>query len=309
LDKSLTLPKGKPFLSPLFLLALGVACVSTAGVIARRALVEATPLAVAAWRLGIAAVFLIAIETVRSRSSNETVAPLTVKEKLRLCLAGVFLALHFLTWFISILYTTVSVSTLLACTAPFWTAIIGLLFFSKKPGTAFWIGLAIAFIGVVLVIGRITGGNRHALIGDLLATASGLIISGYLFCVEGLQHHAASKLVAWTYSSAAVVLWVPFLLTRGISVRYDPPVWGAIVLLAIVPQVIGHTLLNSSLRHFPSYNVSLSLLAEPVITAILAIILLHETVLPLQIVGGLIVLASLGLVLSKRESTAVVEEL
>ena len=301
---------------PYVLLGFGVACVSTAGLIARRALFEATPLSVAAWRLGIASVFFLALTGTRSAGraaqGKPARAPLLSSERARLGLGGLFLCLHFLTWFGSLRYTGVSIATLLTCTTPLWTALGGLVLKRDRADAGFWGSLVLAFAGIALVVHP--GGaeiSRTALLGDFLATLGGITFTGYLFAVDGLQHIASERIVTTTYSVAALLLWGMLLALGGATLAYSAPVWQALLLLAIVPQIFGHTLLNNALRHFPANTVAFSVLAEPVVTAALAHYLLREVLLPIQIGGGVLVLAALGIVLARgtRRAPVVAEDL
>lgn len=296
---------------PTLLLAAGVLCVSVSGIIANRALQEATPLALAAWRLGIASLlFLGAFRLARPAER----LPLSRIERVRLGLGGCMLVLHFLTWFASLQLTSVAVATLLCCSTPLWTAMISRATGRRKEGGAFWASLGLAAVGVALVIQPHGGAvNPRVLLGDLLATAGGLTFSLYLLCIDGLQHLPSQRIVTNTYSVAAIVLWVLLIASGGVTVHYSAPVWEAILLVTLVPQIMGHTLLNNALRHFTANVVAFSVLAEPVITATLAHFLLGERIGPAQIGGGALVLTALGMVLAggQRASaqSAMAEEL
>jgi len=76
--------------------------------------------------------------------------------------------------------------------------------------------------------------------------------------------------------------------------------WLAFAALAVVPTLGGHGLTNRALRSLPAPTVGLFLLGEPVIASLLAMVLFRETPTPATLVGGAIVLAALGLVLTRR---------
>lgn len=285
---------------PTVLLVIGVLCVSVSGIIAHRALQEATPLALAAWRLGLASLVFVAASRFPSGARGlGSFGALKSRERLRLILGGLMLVAHFLTWFASLRLTSVAVATLLCCSTPLWTAIISRLTGRRREGGGFWASLGLAAVGVGLVI-QPHGGvfSPRVLLGDLLATAGGLTFSLYLWCIDGLQHIPSQRIVTNTFSAAAAVLWVLLIASRGVTVHYSAPVWEAILLAALIPQIMGHTLLNNALRHFTANTVAFSVLAEPVITAILAHFLLGERISALQLCGGALVLTALGLVLA-----------
>lgn len=283
------------------LLLLAMALVGSAALFAHRALEEATPLAVAAWRLGFASVFFL-LWGVGPRARAGEAAPITPKVTVRLLVAGLCLALHFLTWFASLQHISIARSTLLVCTTPLWTTLGGRMLGRRSVPVSYWPALALALFGVWLLVR--TGGEpatAAAVLGDGYAVAGGLFFAVYLLAVEGLSVTLTTRRqVTVTYSVAAVVLWMALLLRSSVQWHYAPAVWGAILGMALGPQIGGHTLLNYSLKHFSSSTVAFATLLEPVIAALLAWLLLHQTLTAGQIVGGLLVLACLGLVIVSK---------
>lgn len=275
-------------------LLLAVFLVSTAALFARRALVEATPLAVAAWRLGLASLVFGGW----SLASKQKNSPLTRAQTARLTLAGLCLAVHFLTWFAALQMTSVARATLLVCTTPLWTTLGALALNRQAVARVYWLALALAAFGVGLVARTAAEPVTLATArGDLLAVLGGVAFAGYLLAVEGLHETVSPRRqVTVAYSVAAALLWLA-LLTRGVPVlSYSPGVWLAILGMTLGPQLVGHTLLNASLRHFSSSIVAFSTLLEPVIAAALAFFLLDQTLTAGQICGGLLVLFALALV-------------
>ncbi len=302
---------------PLLFLSIGVICVSVSALIARRALFEATPLMLSAWRMGLASLFFLGVQGVRLRrraastDDSPRLMPMSGNERLRLAIAGIALGTHFIFWFTSLRLTSVSISTLLVCTTPLWTA-LGQIALRRSAATPqFWGALLVAALGIVLVIrpgASPPSGLPHVsahgqIIGDLLALCGGAVFGVYLLAVDGLQHLTSSRIVAWTYTTAAALLWIVALAAGHPTLRYSAPVWEAIILLTVVPQIIGHTLINDALNSFQAHVVAFSILAEPVIAAALAVLLLHDSVTPPMLLGGLLVLASLGFVLAGKNQS------
>lgn len=296
---------------PLLFLSVGVICVSVSALIARRALFEVTPLMLAAWRMGLASLFFLGVQgfQLSRRAGGAAAAPLKISrsERTRLAIAGIALGLHFILWFSSLRLTSVSISTLLVCTTPLWTALGQIALRRSSATPRFWAAFFVAIIGIALVIRpggtpSVPGGAsaHRQLIGDLLAVAGGAVFGVYLLAVDGLQHLSSSRIVAWTYTIAALLLWVIALAIGHPTLHYSAPVWEAIILLTVVPQIIGHTLINDALNSFQAHVVAFSILAEPVIAAALAVAMLHDIVTPLMLLGGLLVLSSLGFVLASK---------
>jgi len=275
-------------------LLLAVGAVSTSGLFAHRALAEATPLALAAWRLGLASVLFVGWAALRGDGKHSR--PYGWRVWARLLGAGLCLALHFLNWFGALQNDPIARATLLACTTPLWAALIG-LGRGRRPSAGYAPALALAGLGIGMVVG-VHAPARASGRGDGLALAAGLLFALYLLCMEGLHRTISPRRqVTVVYGVAAVVLWLALLAGRGATLAYSPGVWWALLGLTLGPQIVGHTLLNASLRHFPASTVGLAILLEPIFTALLAWALLGQTVTPPQMLGGLLVLAGLALVI------------
>lgn len=267
--------------------------------------------AMSAWRLTVAAaILLFALNLTAARRGRRSPLPdrLTL---LRMTLAGVCLGLHFVAWFASLQHVSVARSTLLVATGPLWAGLGGRFLMGHRLKAAFWIGLAVAAVGVWLVTqGSAAGppppkGSGSELLGDLQATAGAVFVAAYLLLVEDLQTRLGTwRVVAWTYSTAAVSLLPVVLLWEGIPalVTVSGAAWTAILGMALIPQMLGHTAMNWSLRHFPAGVVAASTLLEPIFAAGLAWVLLGERVCAQQGVGAVILL--LGVLLALRGGSA-----
>lgn len=282
------------------ILLLAVFLVSTAGLFAHQALTEATPLAIAAWRLGLASLVFLGLSL--ARRGEAATHPIPPEVRGRLILAGFCLAAHFVTWFAALDRTSVARATLLACTTPLWTTFGGFVLGRRRPTPRDIGALAVAGIGLWLVTQTSVQTPTHAsLLGDLFGLSAGLLFGSYLLCVEGLHHTLSSqRQVTLAYSVAAVLLWTVLLARGGVTFAYSPSVWRALLGMTLGPQIFGHTLLNWSLRHFTSSLVAFSILLEPIIAALLAWYLLGQTLTAAQLFGGLLVLGALALVISQK---------
>ncbi len=290
------------------LLVLAVFLVSTAGLFAHRALAEATPLAIAAWRLGLASLFFLGLSLLRR--DHAPVLPLSRTTRIRLVLSGLCLALHFVTWFSALDRTPVARATLMACTTPLWTTLGGFLLGRRRPTLRDCLALTIAGVGLWLVTHTAAQPtSRTTFLGDLLGLTAGLLFGCYLLCVEGLHEMISSqRQVTLAYSVAAGLLWTLLLLRGGVTLNYSPGVWRALLGMTLAPQIFGHTLLNWSLRNFSSSIVAFSILLEPIMAALLTWWLLHQAITPIQMLGGLLTLVALALVIGQQTPKERVED-
>jgi drug/metabolite transporter (DMT)-like permease len=274
-------------------LAAGVLAVSTASVLIK--LCTAPALAIAGWRLTLAALALV-LWAAASRRWPWSGVP--ARERPRAVAAGLLLGLHFATWISSLDYTSVASSVVLVTTNPLFVGLGAWLFLREKSGPGLWLGMALSMGGGALVAlaDRHQGGGSDPLRGDALALAGALCGSGYLLLGRRVQAQAGTLgYVTLVYSVAALLL-LGLALAAGTPVAgYSPRDWLLLALLAALPQGVGHTLINWSLRFFPAGVVAVAILGEPLGAILLAWLVLGEGVAPLQALGALLILGGVAL--------------
>lgn len=286
------------------ILIAGIAAISTAALFIRLAQTEVPSLVIAAWRLVLAAiVFMPGIW--REKAS---LAALAKRERWLLLLSGGFLAAHFSLWITSLSLTTIASSAVLVTTTPLWTALLSPLVLKEPVKGRTWIGLAIALAGGAIVALQSScastdtgfacqlGGeeNGHALLGNFLALAGAWMASGYMLVGRIMRRKLGTSLYAGSvYALAGLILVLIVILTRQPVKMYSLPVWGWIILLALIPQVIGHTSFNYALQYVPAVLVTLCVLAEPIGASLLGMLILKEIPGWLEVTGSLIILAGI----------------
>jgi len=290
-------------------LLAGISAASTAAIFIRFAQHEGAPsIVIAAARLTIASLILAPFALTRYRS---VLRRLSRREWVLALLSGLFLALHFATWITSLEYTTIASSVVLVTTTPLWVAILAPLVLRERLGTAAVVGMILALTGGVIVglsdacawqagalacplLRTFFGGT--AFLGDFLALAGAWMAAGYM--LVGRKLRAKMELVPYifvVYGMAAVVLIV-IMLGMGESPLGLPPLaylWFA--LLALVPQLFGHSIFNWALKYLPASFVSVTLLGEPVGSTILAYFIFQEQPGWVKIGGAVLILAGIWL--------------
>ena len=278
-------------------LVLGIALVAVShGAIFAR-LADAAPLAIAAWRLGLACIVVLPFAVTAPRS-----APLAARPIVLAAAAGLLLALHFATWIASLDYTSIARSVLLVSTAPIWVAVIERLTGRGTPTRATVLALGVATVGAVVVSSSgLAGGN--ALTGDLLAVAGAIAMAGYLLLSREAQQSLPFRpYLGIAYGSAAAWLWLAVAVTRTPVTGFDSTTWWALAGMAVVSQLIGHGGYNWSLRHLRALFVAIVLIGEPVLAALLGWWLLGEGLDWRTGAGGLLILA--GIVIAASAARA-----
>ena len=277
-------------------LAGAVAVVSTASILIRLAQAEgASSLTIAAVRLGLAAAILAPFAWLKA--GREIM--LLGRRELGLCLlSGMFLAMHFWTWISSLEYTSVASSAALVTTNPLWVGLASAVLLRERPAPAALAGIALTVVGSVLIFAADSGGSEGAatnpLLGNTLALIGAISASGYLLVGRALRTRISLTAYVWlAYTVAAMLLGVA-LAAGGTSLSALPaPAWGLMLLLAIGPQLFGHTAFNWAVRRLTATFVAIAILGEPVGAALLAWFFFEEGFTTLQLAGFVILLAGI----------------
>ncbi len=279
----------KPPFNPCIALIIGVTAVSTGAVFAR--LADAPALVIAAYRVGLASLILLPIVFMKAKPELLGLSGEDIKLAL---LSGLFLALHFATWISSLDYTSIANSVVLAGTHPLWVGLLTPFIARERMKTGTVAGILISVTGGVIIAAGDFSMGRDALFGDFLALAGGICAAVYLLLGRYLRSRLS--LLAYIflcYGSAALILWGT-VLGLGLPVTgFDTPTVAAFWALAIVPQLIGHTSYNWSLKWFSAGLIAVSLLGEPVGATILGYILFDEGLTWIKFIGGSLILSAI----------------
>jgi drug/metabolite transporter (DMT)-like permease len=300
-------------------IAFGILAVSTASIFIRYAQAAGVPsLVIAAGRLLFASLILAPITVVTRRAelaqlgrgpSGRALLGLGL-------LSGGFLALHFASWISSLAYTSVASSVVLVSTTPLWVALLAPFTLKERLPRLVLVGLALALAGGGIVafsdacawqngtlvcppaLAFIQG---QAFLGDLLALGGALMGAAYIIIGRRLRSQVSLlSYIFIVYGMAALTLLGIMLLSGGRLWGYPPLVYLWLLLLAVVPQLLGHSSFNWALRYLSAAYVSITLLGEPIGSTLLAYIFLGETPTALKIFGAILILA--GIVIASRSN-------
>lgn len=260
-------------------------------------------MAIAAYRLGFSALFLLPFAFSGLKKAG---LELRRADSWLLILSGTFLAVHFLTWIISLRLTSIAISTVLVTTTPIWVTLASILFYRLKASKWFYLGLALAFSGVILIAVQGSGGMSGGLLGLFLALAGAWMAAGYMLVNQKLLHRLhVTQLVFIVYAIAAVLIFVVSLLSGEKLAGFQILTWLWLILSGLIPQTIGHSGLNYSLKRLPAHIVAITLLAEPVLATIMGYLIFKEAPTVITYLSGIAILAGIILaVLSESQRTA-----
>jgi drug/metabolite transporter (DMT)-like permease len=208
--------------------------------------------------------------------------------------AGVCLGLHFATWISSLAYTSVASSVVLVSTSPLFVGLTVRFLLKEQVSSRMFVGIVLATMGAA-IIGwgdfRVSG---LALWGDVLAIVGAIMVSAYFLIGRSLrQRLSLLTYVTPTYWLAALVLGIAVLVSGQQFSGFPPRTYLMFLLLAVGPQVVGHSSLNWALRYLSPTFVTAAVLGEPIGSTILAHLVLHESPSAFEILGGIVILAGI----------------
>jgi len=281
---------------PYVTLFVGVLSVSFAAIFIR--LADAPPLVIATYRMAIASIILIPIASIKSKKSLNK---LSRHDILLILLSSVFVALHFGLWITSLSYTSIASSVVLVTAHPAFVTVISYFLWGERVNKLAIGGIVVAFAGVILVNynGFIFG--SQAILGDLMALIAGFAMGAYL--IIGRQLRARIDILSYLsilYTCSAVILLIATLSFGYNLFGYSNTTYLMMILLALVPQLIGHSTLNLAVRLIPVIFVSVAILGEPVGATILGYLILGEAPTANEIAGGLLILGGIFLVMRQK---------
>jgi drug/metabolite transporter (DMT)-like permease len=295
-------------------LVVGAIAVSTSAILARIAMGDdpavaaatagsAPALGVAFWRTALGA---LALAPLAIRAQRRGATRLTPQRHRQLAFSGVVLGLHFALFQGALALTTVASAVTLVTMSPIFVALGGWWWLREPTDRRTWLGMGVTILGAVTIgLADLTSVDLgpQALLGDAMAFAGALAVTGYLL----IGRLARRDVPGATYSAivfgwAAVTMLPLCLLTSAPLGGYRPMVWLAIAGIVVGPQLLGHTVFNALLSTVPATVVSIVVLSEPVGAGVLAWWLLDETPAGWFLVGAPLVLLGVAIATVRRRS-------
>ena len=271
---------------PYVAIAIGVISVSLSAIFVKMSSAESA--VIAFYRMLFSVLIMSPIFLLKYKSELKL---LQKKDWLFSIIAGVFLAFHFIIWFESLNYTSVASSTVLVTLQPIFAFIGTYLFFKEKVAFQSIVAVIVAIGGSLLISWGDFRVSGDALYGDILALIACAFITGYLLFGQDVRKRLSLMTYTMVVYSVSTITLFFYVLFMGQSFGpYESNEWFWFVLLAIIPNLLGHTLFNWSLKWVSTNTISIAILFEPVGAAVLAFFIFHENLILSQVIGGIIVI-------------------
>lgn len=203
-----------------------------------------------------------------------------------------------------------NVGIIVAC-APFFVAVMVSLFYkNERPGRNFYLGFVVALLGVGIISFNGSSSLHLNPAGDLLA-----------FCAMicwGLYSVSLKKISEWNYPTAAVtrriygyaiLLLIPIIGVQELGM--EVPIWqkaAALVeprlllnflFLGVGASALGFFFWNLSTKWIGAVKTSVYIYLSPLITVLLSVVVLHERMTGMTVLGGALIIA--GLLVSQKQ--------
>ena len=286
----------KPIINPYFLIIIGVFSVSASAIFVK--LSSAPSGIIAFYRLLFTVIIMFPVFLLRYATELQL---MTKRDFILSSAAGVFLAFHFILWFESLNYTSVASSTVFVTLPPLFSFAGTYFLFKEKITNKTVISAIIAIIGSIIISWGDFYLDARALFGDFLALAACALITAYLLIGQSVRKRISAVTYTFVvYFMSTVSLFFYVLLKNEPLFPYPRTDWMLFILLAIFPNLLGHSLFNVALKWVSTNVISVAILFEPVGAAVLAYFIIGEKLSWTQIIGGIIVISGLILFLYKR---------
>lgn len=269
------------------ILLLGVLGISVSAILVRFS--QAPSVITAVYRLGWTVLLLLPVVLLRFRGELRKVRR---RDVLMCTLSGICLALHFLTWFESLKWTGVAVSTVLVSTEVIFTALGFALFLKGKIPPLGVIAIVLAFGGSA-VLALAGGADGSELYGNILALAAAFFVALYTLIGRIQRGYLSTTIYTFlTYLACFLTLLVIALASSTPLVGYGGREWLIGLGLAVLCTLMGHSLFSWCLKFLSPAYVSAVKLCEPVFSGALAVPLFGEIPTPVQLMGAVIILGA-----------------
>ena len=286
------------------ILSVGIISISFAAIFVRFC-DDVPAIMIAAYRLGVASLILLVFSRIRGVSFR-----IPGKDVLLSIAGGVFLGLHFIFWITSLKYTSVASSVVLVTTNPIFVGIFSYFILKERQHREIIAGTILCLIGSVVIAAGDSGIHslilldEKALVGDALALVGAVMASAYLLTGSRVRERLdILTYITIVYTTSAIFLAGVSLL-MGISFTgYRSSSYMYMILLAVIPQLVGHTSINWALKHLRAGMIAISILGEAIGATILAYLFFGETVNSSQIVGMVLIFAAIIIASGKGRKT------
>ena len=270
----------------------GALCIAFSGILVREAAVS--PSTAAVFR----ALYALPVLGLLAWLERRRYGPLSARTIRLSLLAGVFFAADLTFWAHGIAAVGAGLATVLSNLQVVVVGIVAWTLYGERPSRAILVALPIVIAGVALIAGLVGADPYGAapLVGVVMGLFTALSYAGYLIVIRRGQEdiRRLAGPLFWSTLATTVAAALAGVVVGDFNPLPSLPAHAWLIVLALSAQVAGYLLINLSLPRLPSVVTSLLLLVQPVVTVLLAMVLLSEDPSPFQLAGIGLVMAGLA---------------
>lgn len=269
-------------------LAAGLITFGLAAILVRIA--DADPIAVVMVRT--VGAFLLLLPFYWTRPASQR-TPFSGRDGYLFATAGICLGLHFTLWTASLSYTSVASASVLVCIHPIILIIAERLFFKSRFATGVWLGVVTAFVGSIMLglTDQTSSIGSNPALGNTMAFLAATSFVVYILIGQELRKKAGWLEYIFPVYTWSAIFCVTVFVFSGFPMGEGSSFWLASIALALGPQLIGHGSMNYAIKYIQPTMLSMSILVEPILATIAAIILFSE-IPPFASVMAMTIIAS-----------------
>jgi drug/metabolite transporter (DMT)-like permease len=228
------------------------------------------------------------------------------KQWIPITICGILFGTDIAVWNLSIHYSNATQATLLTNLSPVWVGIGSFLFLPYKPSARFWIGTALAMVGLVVLFGLDTFTGMQFDKGFTFAILSGILYATYMIVSKSILNKI-NIITFMTYSMAvsSIYLFAVCLFTDQPLWHFSTTIWSVFIVQGLISQLLGWLAISYAVQMLDAERVSLSLLGQSVVTGLLAWLFIGEKISLQMIIGGLIILTGIAITFKKEKPAEV----
>jgi drug/metabolite transporter (DMT)-like permease len=292
-----TTPPTQRATQPYVILVITLCAASFAAILIRYALNEGmNPLLIVATRLSLATLIYTPMVWKWHRPA---LAKMSRRALVYSMASGVFLGLHFIAFSLSLQHTTILVNQVITNIGPIWVALLEMFLLKARQPRVVWIGIFVSFLGGMIIAFGNAGGMKttgDATFGTMLALVGSLLSSIYMVIGRRVRSEVSFIPYVWiVFGAGAITALVAAIVTGVPVIGYTPKAYLWLILIALVPQMIGHSGYNYLVGHFTATFISLVNLIVIVTSAVLAYLLFREVPGLAHEIGSLVIIGGVSL--------------
>lgn len=265
-----------------------------------------SPLDILIWRFILAAPVMWGVMAfARSRRSPPSPGEHPLP-RLRLIALGMLFSVVAGSAFFALQRLPASLYTVLIYTYPTIVA-LGAALFGERLSARGWVALVLTLVGIVLTVPNFFAGFSGVdPLGVVLVLTNAVLYAAYILLSSRVLRGRQDLISASGLSiSGSLLFGIGLVAVRGVNVPPTPPAWMGLLLLATISTVIPSATFYAGLQRIGPARASIISTIEPAMTLFWAVILLREHLQNIQVMGAVLIIASVVLLQLPAKSSGV----